>query len=224
MRRPATKATPAPTRAVAPVIAWPLLPVWLLAVLLALGTMALYWPATRCDFVNFDDDLYVTSNVQVQKGLTWEGLKWACLNPVCWNWHPLTVWSHMLVRQLFGWKPWGHHLANVMLHAVNTGLVFLLLRRMTGALWRSALVAALFGWHPLHVESVAWVAERKDVLSGLLRPAGADGLRSLRGRQQRAEVRSPEVQKAEVRGTWHALPSSHLPSSTFFPSSSSPWA
>ena len=167
MRRSATATTPASTGAATPVIAWPHLSVWLLAVLLVLGTMALYWPATRCDFVNFDDDLYVTANVQVQKGLTWEGIKWACLNPVCWNWHPVTVWSHMLVRQLFGGKPWGHHLANVILQAVNTGLVFLLLRRMTGALWRSALVAVLFGWHPLHVESVAWVAERKDVLSGL---------------------------------------------------------
>jgi tetratricopeptide (TPR) repeat protein len=162
-----TKATPAPTGAATPVTAWPLSSVCLLAVLLVLGTMALYWPATRCDFVNFDDNLYLTSNAQVQKGLTWEGIKWTCLNPVCWNWHPVTMWSHMLVRQLFGPDPWGHHLVNVFLHAVNTGLVFLLLHRLTGALWRSALVAALFGWHPLHVESVAWVAERKDVLSGL---------------------------------------------------------
>jgi protein O-mannosyl-transferase len=167
MRRPTNTATPVLTTAATPVTAGPVGRVGLLAVVLVLGTMVLYWPTTRCDFVNFDDSLYLTSNVQVQKGLTWEGLKWACFNPVCWNWHPLTVWSHMLARQLFGWNPWGHHLVNVILHAVNTGLVFLLLRRMTGALWRSALVAVLFGWHPLHVESVAWVAERKDVLSGL---------------------------------------------------------
>ena len=167
MRQPTTKATPAPTKAAIPAIAWLRSPVCLLAVLLVLGTTALYWPATRCDFVNFDDNLYVTSNAHVQQGLTWEGIKWACLNPVCWNWNPMTVWSHMLAWQLFGRNPWGHHLVNVFLHAINTGLVFLLLRRLTGALWRSVLVAALFGWHPLHVESVAWVAERKDVLSSL---------------------------------------------------------
>ena len=218
MRRPATKATPAPMTAATPVIAWPLLPVWLLAVLLVLGTMALYWPATRCDFVNFDDDLYVTSNVQVQKGLTWAGLKWACVNPVCWNWHPLTVWSHMLVRQLFGWKPWGHHLVNVILHAANTGLVFLLLRRMTGALWRSALVAALFGWHPLHVESVAWVAERKDVLSGLF---GLLALlayaRYVEGSREKGEGGSP---KPEAGGPWSVVGGRwslfNLPSAVFY--------
>jgi tetratricopeptide (TPR) repeat protein len=166
MGLPETTATPAPTGASDPAKAWTLSPVWPLFAFLVVGTMVLYWPATRCDFVNFDDDRYVTSNVQVQHGLTWEGIKWACLNPVCWNWHPVTVWSHMFVRQIFGPNPWGHHLVNVILHALNTGLVFLLLRGLTGSLWRSALVAALFGWHPLHVESVAWVAERKDVLSG----------------------------------------------------------
>jgi len=134
--------------------------------MLALLAIAVYWPVTRHDFINsFDDDLYVTSNVHVQNGLTFEGLKWAFLNPVCWNWHPLTVLSHMADCQFFGLKPWGHHLTSVLLHAVNTVLVFLLLRRLTGALWRSVLVAALFGLHPIHVESVAWVAERKDVLS-----------------------------------------------------------
>ena len=202
MRRPATKVTPATTMAGNPATAWPPLPVWLVAVLLVLGTMALYWPATRCDFVNFDDALYLTSNLQVQKGLTWEGVKWACLNPVCWNWHPLTVWSHMLVRQLFGWNPWWHHLANVILHAINTGLVFLLLRRLTGALWRSALVAALFGWHPLHVESVAWVAERKDVLSGLF------GLLALMAYARYAESSGAKGEhgssKPEAGGPWPA--------------------
>ena len=143
------------------------MPVWLIALLLVLVTMALYWPTTRCDFVNYDDDLYVTANVQVQKGLGWENIKWACLNPVCCNWHPITVWSHMLVCQVFGLAPWAHHLTNVLLHALNAALVFELLQQMTGARWRSLLVAALFGWHPLHVESVAWVSERKDVLSGI---------------------------------------------------------
>jgi tetratricopeptide (TPR) repeat protein len=185
-----TKTTPAPMEASGPAKAWPLSPV--LFAFLVLGTMVLYWPATRCDFVNFDDDRYVTSNVQVQHGLTWEGIKWACLNPVCWNWHPVTVWSHMFVRQIFGPNPWGHHAVNVILHALNTGLVFLLLRGLTGALWRSASVAALFGWHPLHVESVAWVAERKDVLSGFF------GLLALMAYAQYASKR--KVQDSEAAG------------------------
>jgi protein O-mannosyl-transferase len=141
-------------------------PVWLMAALLVLGTMALYWPATRCDFVNLDDDLVVTSNVHVQNGLTLENLKWAFFNPLFINWHPLTALSHMLDCQLFGLQPWGHHLTSVSLHALNAALVLLFLRRTTGAIWRSVVVAALFAVHPLRVESVAWVAERKDVLSG----------------------------------------------------------
>ena len=187
MRRPATQAKPAPPRAATPAMARPRLPVWLLAVLLVLVTMAIYWPATRCDFVNFDDALNVTANVHVQKGLTWEGIKWACLNPVNCNWHPLTMWSHMLVCQVFGLNPWGHHLTNVLLHALNAGLVFALLRQMTGATWRSLLVAALFAVHPLRVESVAWVAERKDVLSGFF------GLLALMAYVRYAEVQSLEV-------------------------------
>ena len=139
---------------------------WLMAVLLVLGTVAIYGPAMRCGFVNYDDDYYVTSNVHVQDGLSWAGMKWAWANPVAGNWHPLTIWSHILDCQLFGLKPWGHHLTNVVLHALNAGLVFWLLQRMTGAAWRSLLVAALFALHPLRVESVAWVSERKDVLSG----------------------------------------------------------
>ena len=167
MRRPEATAQPVPPRPASPVRARPPLPAWLMAGLIALVTLALYWPATRCDFVNYDDADYVTANVQVQKGLAWEGIKWACLNPVCYNWHPLTVWSHMLACQVFGLNPWGHHLTNVLLHALNAALVFGLLQAMTGARWRSLLVAALFAAHPLRVESVAWVSERKDVLSGL---------------------------------------------------------
>jgi hypothetical protein len=144
----------------------PVVPPWLVAMLLVLVTLGLYWPALHCDFVAFDDGLYITSNLHVQKGLTWEGFKWAWLNPVCFNWHPLTVWSNMLVCQLFGLKAWAHHFVNVLLHGLNTGLLFLLLHRLTRATWRSLFVAMLFGWHPIHVESVAWVAERKDVLSG----------------------------------------------------------
>jgi protein O-mannosyl-transferase len=148
-----------------PVVARSRFPVWLMAALLGLVTIALYWPVTSHDFINYDDNLYVTSNVHVQNGLTLESLKWAFFNPVNSSWQPLTLLSHMLDCQLFGLKPWGHHLTSVLLHAVNTVLVLLLLRRLTGACWRSLLAAALFGLHPLHVESVAWVAERKNVLS-----------------------------------------------------------
>ena len=165
MRRQVTESKAAPTRAATPVTARSGFSVWLMAALLALVTIAVYWPVMRHDFVNYDDDLYVTSNVRVQNGLTLENMKWACFHPVNFNWHPLTVWSHMADCGLFGLKPWGHHLTSVLLHALNTVLVFLFLRGLTGALWRSVLVAALFGLHPLHVESVAWVAERKDVLS-----------------------------------------------------------
>ncbi len=149
----------------APVMAKLCFPVWLTAIILGLVTVALYWPATHHHFVNYDDTVYVTANAHVQAGLTWENFKWAFTNPVDVNWHPLTVLSHMLDCQFFGLNPWGHHLTSVLLHAINTMLVFLWLRGLTGATWRSVFVAALFGWHPAHVESVAWVAERKDVLS-----------------------------------------------------------
>ena len=165
MRKPAAKSKTAPTAA-APVIARSCFPGCLIAVLLVLVTIALYWPVTGDEFVNYDDPDYVTANPPVQGGLNWEGVKWAFLNPVCRNWHPLTVLSHMLVCQISGLNPWGHHLTSVLLHALNAMLVFAWLRRMTGATWRSLFVAALFAVHPLRVESVAWVAERKDVLSG----------------------------------------------------------
>jgi len=164
MHKPKLKSQLAPVNVSGPVSVQSRIPVWLLVALLALVTLALYWPALHGDFV-FDDELYVTKNFHVQDGLTVANLKWALLNPVAGNWHPLTVWSHMLDCQLFGLNPWGHHLINVLLHALNTVLVFFLLRQLTGATWRSFFVAALFGWHPLRVESVAWVAERKDVLS-----------------------------------------------------------
>lgn len=124
-----------------------------------------YWPATGHDFITLDDPEYVTLNSHVQGGLTRDDLKWAFTHTVVGNWHPITMLSHMLDCQMFGLKPWGHHLMSIGLHAANTMLLFLLLCRLTGALWRSLMVAALFGLHPLHVESVAWVAERKDVLS-----------------------------------------------------------
>jgi Flp pilus assembly protein TadD len=139
--------------------------VWGFALALILVTLFVYWPATTHDFLNYDDQDYVASNDQVQKGLTAASIKWAFAHPVVGNWLPLTMMSHMLDCQWYGLKPWGHHLTSILLHALNTALVFLFLCRITGALWRSLAVAALFGLHPLHVESVAWVAERKDVLS-----------------------------------------------------------
>jgi Flp pilus assembly protein TadD len=124
-----------------------------------------FLPSLRGDFIEFDDSVYVTGNAHVQSGLTWENLAWGICHTVVGNWHPLTVWSLMVDRQIYGLKPWGYHLTNVLLHAVNTVLVFLVLRQITGATWRSLMVAGLFGVHPLRVESVAWICERKDVLS-----------------------------------------------------------
>jgi tetratricopeptide (TPR) repeat protein len=139
-----------------------------MAAMLVLVTVALYWPATSYDFIHYDDPDYVTANPHVQGGLSWEGVRWAFGNTQqAAYWAPLMWLSHMLVCQVFGLNAWGHHLVNVLLHAATTALVFLVLRQMTGAMWRSILVAALFGLHPLRVESVAWIAERKDVLSGL---------------------------------------------------------
>ncbi len=137
---------------------------WICLALAAL-TVALYAPALSCGFVAFDDPVYVTENRHVQAGLTLDGLAWAFRATVVGNWHPLTMLSHELDCQIYGLRPWGHHLTNVLLHAANTALLFLVLMRLTGAVWRSACVAALFAAHPAHVESVAWVAERKDVLS-----------------------------------------------------------
>jgi tetratricopeptide (TPR) repeat protein len=141
-------------------------PVWLLAAVLALVTIALYWPATGYDFVSYDDPDFITTNPHVQAGLTWEGVKWAFLNTQqATYWAPLMWLSHMLACQFFGLNPWGQNLVNVLLHAANTALVFLVFWKLTGATWRSAILAALFALHPLRVESVAWVTERKDVLS-----------------------------------------------------------
>jgi protein O-mannosyl-transferase len=202
------------------VVGRPRFPAWLLAVLLALVTIAICWPATRCGFVNYDDDMYVTDNAHVNSGLTWESLKWACLNPVSANWHPLTILSHMLDCQVFGLQPAGHHLTNVLLHAFNAALVFVLLQQMTGAKWRSLVVAALFAFHPLRVESVAWISERKDVLSGLFGPlALIFYARYARGRRQNAEGR---MQKP-AHNVMHA---SHLTHSRSIcsPCASSLWA
>jgi tetratricopeptide (TPR) repeat protein len=136
-------------------------------VALALSTLAVYWQVHDYDFVNFDDPDYVRKNPNVQSGITLDSIKWAFTTGHAANWHPLTWLSHMLDCQLFGTNPGGHHLTNLLLHIANTLLLFAVLKRMTGALWRSAFVAALFALHPCHVESVAWISERKDVLSTL---------------------------------------------------------
>src|SRR5204863_10056152 len=104
-------------------------------------------------------------NTRVQGGLSYDGMRYAFGDFHISNWHPLALLSHMLDCDLFQLWPGGHHLTSVLFHAANTVLLFCLLRRMTGGIWRSAMVAALFAWHPLHVQSVAWVSERKDVLS-----------------------------------------------------------
>ena len=132
---------------------------------LAIGTIALYFPALHFGFVNLDD-VYVTANPNVNRGLTAHGLAWAFQPGYAGNWHPATWLSHMVDAQVFGAKAGGHHAMNLLLHALNAILVFLVLSRMTGAFWRSAAVAAFFAWHPLQVEPVAWVADRKDLLCG----------------------------------------------------------
>lgn len=135
---------------------------------LALAVLALYWPLTRYGFVNFDDDEYVTANPHVLGGLTADAIRWAFTTGHASNWHPVTWLSHMLDCQLFGAGNAGAmHLMNLLFHTANSVLLFLLLRRATGNEYRSLCVAALFAFHPLHVESVAWIAERKDVLSTL---------------------------------------------------------
>ena len=126
----------------------------------------MYAPVRHHEFVNFDDSQYVSENRHVTSGLSGPALSWALTTGHASNWHPLTWLSHQLDVELFGLDPGRHHLTSVAIHLVNTLLLFGLLHGMTGALFRSAFVAALFAVHPLHVESVAWVSERKDVLSG----------------------------------------------------------
>ena len=137
----------------------------LVYLLLIFTTLVVFHQLPSHDFINLDDNLYVYENTRVQAGLTQEGVAWAFTTFEAYNWHPLTWLSHMLDFQLFGLRPGLHHLTNLLFHLANTALLFFVLRRMTGALWRSGFVAALFALHPLHVESVAWVAERKDLLS-----------------------------------------------------------
>jgi len=137
----------------------------LVCIFLTAATFIAFWQVNHCDFIHYDDDGYVVKNSYIQDGITVEGIRWAFTTDYLANWHPLTWVSHMLDVQLFGLEPRGHHLTNLLFHIANTLLLFLVFHRMTKTLWQSAFVAALFALHPLHVESVAWVAERKDVLS-----------------------------------------------------------
>jgi len=139
--------------------------VFLVSLCLVAAVIVTYLPVIHSDFVGYDDELYVTENKQVQEGFSSESLKWAFATFHSANWHPLTWLSHMLDCELYGLNPAGHHWTQVEFHIVNTVLLFFILFKMTGALYKSAFVAALFALHPLHVESVAWVSERKDLLS-----------------------------------------------------------
>lgn len=136
-----------------------------IALLLILFTLLVYSPVIRHAFLYYDDELYVTDNFTVQKGLTWEGIKWAFTTFYASNWHPLTWLSHMTDCEIFGLNAGAHHFVNAFFHAANTALLFVVLWRLTAQIRPAAVIAALFAWHPLHVETVAWVAERKDVLS-----------------------------------------------------------
>jgi tetratricopeptide (TPR) repeat protein len=139
----------------------------LIGLLLIVAILAAYWPVQGFGFVNYDDPAFVTDNSHVRPGLTWESIRWAFTSFYTCNWHPLTWLSLMLDVSLFGVNPAAHHIVSVIIHILSALLLFGALRIMTSARWPSALVAALFALHPLHVESVAWIAERKDVLSGL---------------------------------------------------------
>jgi len=134
-------------------------------IILILATLAVYWKVNQYGFVNFDDHVYVTQNIHIQSGITLDGCRWALGTHFFGLWNPLVWLSFMFDYQLYGLNAGGYHLTNLILHILSALLLFWLFNRMTGTIWRSAFVAAFFALHPLHVESVAWIAERKDVLS-----------------------------------------------------------
>ena len=136
-----------------------------ICIFLAAATLYTYWDVQSFEFVLYDDPLYILNNSVVKDGLTAQGLAWAFNSFSAANWHPLTWISHMADVEVFRFNPAGHHWTGVVIHAANGVLLFLVLRAMTQCTWPSALVSALFALHPLHVESVAWISERKDVLS-----------------------------------------------------------
>jgi hypothetical protein len=139
--------------------------VFLIVLVLAILTLATYWRSQDYGFIEYDDQLYITKNYLIQSEISLKSIAVTFKDVHTGNWHPVTMLSHMLDWQLFGANAGGHHWTNVIFHVFNTILLFVLLRMMTGAIWRSAFVAALFAIHPINVESVAWIAERKNVLS-----------------------------------------------------------
>src|SRR5262245_37372475 len=128
----------------------------IIGTLLVIITVAVYWPATRFEFTNFDDPAYVTDNKMVQTGLTWTSVQWALTSTTSSLWLPITRFFHLATCEIFQSTSGGHHWVNLLIHAINALRAFLVVERMTGATMRSAFVAALFAWHPLRVESVAW--------------------------------------------------------------------
>ena len=142
-------------------------PVAAVGIFLVIIIWIVFGQTIRHGFINYDDEMYVYQNPDVLAGLRWRGIPWAFTFAQIGHWHPVTWFSHMLDSEIWGLRAGGHHLTNVLLHMATAILLFLALKQMTGALWRSAAVAALFAVHPQRVESVAWIAERKDVLSGL---------------------------------------------------------
>jgi tetratricopeptide (TPR) repeat protein len=140
---------------------------WVVCALLGAAVLATFWPAVHCGFIDYDDNTYVRLNPEVQHGLNWQSIRWAFTTGYGSNWHPVTWLSHMIDYQLYGLEPAGHHLTSLLLHLTNSLLLLLLLNRLTDALWPSAFVAAMFALHPLRVEAVVWIAERKDLLCSL---------------------------------------------------------
>jgi len=164
-RSPTEVAAPAPALPERSEARWR---VCLVAAVLAAAAVLVYLPSLQSELINWDDDVYVIENRHLTGGLSWRAVGWAFTSLYASNWHPLTWLTHAADMSLYRLdRPWGHHLTNLLLHAANTVLLLVVLRRLTGRLWPSAVVAGLFALHPLHVESVAWVAERKDLLCTL---------------------------------------------------------
>ena len=136
-----------------------------ICIFLTVATLVAFWRLNYCAFIALDDGLYITKNTHIMNGITWEAVRWAFTAGYAGNWHPVTWMSHMVDVQLFGLNPHRLHLTNLLFHIANSLLLFFVLYRMTKAPWKCAFIAALFALHPLHVESVAWITERKDVLS-----------------------------------------------------------
>ncbi|HSA11919.1 MAG TPA: tetratricopeptide repeat protein [Candidatus Paceibacterota bacterium] len=174
-----------------------------LCLALAAAIVAVYWPVSRHAFINYDDLSYVTENQHVSKGLSWAGVNWAFgrLHGERTYWHPLTWISHMVDCQVFGLKPAGHHLMNVLFHLLNTTLLFLVFLRMTGAFWRCAVLAGLFALHPLQVDTVAWVAERKNLLATLFGLLAIWAYAAYVTRSRNQGQKSPPNPKSDARNS-----------------------